>query len=334
MTYIVHIKPDGHTFFVNEGETVLSAALRQGYRFPYSCRSAICSACKGRLLEGKVSYQETMLFGLMDEERELGYALFCSAIPQSDLVVEIEGVLGPTQVPVTQARYQVQQFNKLADNVYQVWMMPTQGERIAYRAGQYLEILHQDQSPRPFSIANAPVENGLLELHIRHVANNPYTQQIINEIEQYGVLHVAGPYGQAILRPELNYPYLFIAGGTGFAPIKALLESALSAGVSKPCYLYWGVRNEADLYLSALPRQWQQVWPHFRFIPVVSGLTDKGWQGRRGLVHDAVLEDHPLLSQFQVYAAGPTEMVYAALHRFERHGLKRALMYSDAFDRP
>lgn len=333
MTYIVHTKPDGHTFFVKEGETVLTAALRQGYQFPYNCRSAICSACKGRLLKGRVSYREPFLFGLMEEERESGYALFCSAIPQTDLVIEIEGVMGPAQMPVTRADYDVQQVTQLSDTVYQVMLTPAGAERICYRAGQYLEILHRDESPRPFSIANAPQDNGLLELHIRHLANNPYTQEIINEIKQAGRLKIAGPYGQTILRQEPEYPYLFLAGGTGFAPQKALIESLLHSGINRPIYLYWGVRHEADLYLRAIPERWADHYKHFHFIPVISTDTESAWPGRKGFVHEAVLQDHTDLSRFHIYAAGPTEMVYAARHQFEQQGLKPALMYSDAFDR-
>jgi len=333
MHHTVHIKPSGYNFNVKAGETVLDAALRQGYQFPHDCMSGTCGACHGYLLEGQVEYDESFLPALSEEEREAGHALFCSAKPVSDLVIYVDNVIGPESLPVKKLIYTVKSFEQLSDSIYRVFLLPPASDRLNYHAGQYVEILQRDSSPRPFSIANAPTETGIIELHIRYSPDNPYTAELLNEIQTAGQLTLRGPYGSCILRKEPSYPVIFIAGGAGFAPHKALIEQALAEGMERPLYLYWGVRKPNDLYLNEVVQQWTRDFPHFHYIPVLS-VAHPGWSGRTGLVHEAVLVDHPDLTHYHVYASGPTEMVYAALHAFKVHNLDRSLMYSDAFDYP
>lgn len=249
----------------------------------------------------------------------------------TDLSIALEGVAA--QLPVKKLNYVVQQVTALSADIYQILLLPAETERLQYYAGQYLEILHQNQSPKPFSIANAPAADGMIELHIRHQMNNPYTQEIMDEICNVGQVCIVGPYGQNILRREPDYPIIFLAGGTGFAPIKALIEQALVNDLQQTLFLYWGIRNSSELYLAQLPQQWAKFMPHFHFIPVLSVDDSKHWIGRTGLVHTAVLQDHADLAAFQVYAAGPNEMVFAALRDFTARGLNRSLLYSDVFDK-
>ncbi|CAM4419881.1 MAG: CDP-6-deoxy-L-threo-D-glycero-4-hexulose-3-dehydrase reductase [Legionellaceae bacterium] len=235
--------------------------------------------------------------------------------------------------PLKQVAYKVEMLNQLTSTIYQVFLLPLTEEKIQYQAGQYLEIVSPDGIARPFSIANAPVKNGLIELHIRHFPGNPYTEQIIKQITQTGIVNIKGPYGKMILHTEPNYPFIFIAGGTGFAPIKALIESSLMHFPEKLMYLYWGVRTLEDLYLADLPKQWINLQPHFKFIPIISTqLEDLTWQGRHGFIHDVLLTDHSDLAHFHIYAAGPTEMVYSILHECNKIGLNKDLMYSDVFN--
>lgn len=334
MQYTVHIKPKGYNLTVKAGETVLAAALRQGFNFPHDCQNGVCGTCKGRLLEGQVEYDEPLLAALTEAEREAGYALFCSAKPVSDLVIHVEGVLGPEQLPVKKLNYKIQILEQLTPTIYRVILQPPLEDHIYYRAGQYFEILHRDTSPQPFSIANAPLgDNKSLEIHIRSRPDNLSMEELISEMKTVGELRINGPLGNCILRREPAYPMIFAAGGTGIAPLKAIIEQALAEGVKQPIYLYWGVRILSDFYLQALITRWAKYLPNFHYIPILSGKDELNkWKGRTGWVHEAIIQDHPNLEHFHIYASGPTEMVYAALHAFKSHGLNRALMYSDVLD--
>lgn len=332
MTYAIHIKPSGSTFTANADETVLAAALRHGYTFPHKTKRGICKACKGQLLEGQVHYDAKKLV-LSDEEREAGFALFCLAKPRSDLFIHLEGVRAPQTIPPKKLTYEVFSIEKLSGNTYQVVLQPPPDDRIDYQAGQYIEILHRDASPKPFSIANAPRRNGQLELHIRDLAESPFTADVINEIKTQKKLRIAGPFGNSIYRKDPAYPLILIAGGTGFAPIKSIVEQAIIERLQLPIYLYWGARTFSDLYLHDAALRWAKDVATLRYTPVLSAaLPDDHWQGRVGLVHETVLADHQDFSHHHIYASGPPEMVYAALHAFQLRGLDRALMYSDWFD--
>jgi CDP-4-dehydro-6-deoxyglucose reductase len=232
--------------------------------------------------------------------------------------------------------YALQSMELLHGNIWQVFLTPPQKKYLQYKAGQYLEIFNPAHDPRPFSIANAPIENnGIIELHIRCVANSPYTLSLIENIKKTRTLDIRGPFGQCTYKKIPEYPSIFIAGGTGFAPIKAIIEQALSEKITQPIYLYWGARTQADLYMNELASQWEKDVSHFQYIPVLSAsLEADHWTGKTGFLHDAVLADHPDLTHHHVYASGPQEMVYAALDIFKRHGLDEKLMYSDAFDFP
>lgn len=332
--YTVHIKPSGYNLIVKAGETVLYAALRQGYQFPHECVAGDCGTCRGQLLEGHVEYDEEYLPGLNDDEREAGYALFCSAKPISDLVIHVDGVIGPAQLPTKKLTYDVASCEKIGKYIYKVILQPPAEGIIEYCAGQYVEILQRDASPLPYSITNAPLsDDNHLELHIRHLPDHQETGELIKHIQIEQKIRLQGPFGSCILKQEPPYPIIFLAGGTGFAPHKALIEQALAEGIEQTIYLYWGARTLSDLYFHEQALRWAKHMPNFHYIPVLSEPTQNDhWAGRTGLVHEAVLEDHANLSHFHVYASGPYEMVYAALHVFQNLGLKRAFFYSDMLD--
>lgn len=332
MTYTVQLKPSGYTFTVTAEETVLAAALRQGYRMPYHCADKSCGACKGQLLEGQVYYDEPVTT-LSDDEREAGLALLCCAKPESDLLIHIDGVTATEPAIKKKLTYHVSQIELLSGDVYRVMLRAPLEDSLNFRAGQYLEILHRDTSPRPFSIASAPRDDNQLELHIRYLADNPFTIELLEEIKTTKQLRVVGPFGQSYYRSSPALPMILLAGGTGFAHLKAIVEQAYIEKFSLPIYFYWGARTSAELYLHDLVQEWMQLMPNFYYVPVLSAApTSDNWKGRTGLVHEAVLVDHPDLANYHIYASGPPEMVYAALRAFQSHGLNRALMYSDWFD--
>ncbi len=321
--YLVHDKVSGSTWRVNPGETVLEAALRAAYLFPHHCRNAVCGTCKGRILEGQVSYQD-LLLGISEAEREQGWALFCAAYPQSDLIIQVDGLQSHLQFPVKRLIYSVHLLQTITSQIFRVILKPPVDDFIQYHAGQYIEVLHKDANPLPFSIANAPLGENFIELHIR--VSEPAAKALLNTLQATGEVSLAGPYGHCIYANHGSLPTILLAGGTGFAPCKAIIEMALAEGLPQSLILYWGARTLADLYFHTELTRWAEALPNFHYIPV---LSEEHWQGRMGFVHEAVTQDYQDLSAAHVYAAGPPEMIYAAQKAFIARGLSRFMFQTD-----
>jgi CDP-4-dehydro-6-deoxyglucose reductase len=330
MTYIVQIKPSGNLLFVEPGHTVLQTALKAGYEFPYSCGSATCGSCMGKVLNGAFTYGHVQPYALDEAAQEDGFALFCSVQPTSDMVIEVEDVYAPGFIPARKAEYQVENHTKLTDDIYQVTLTPKK-KPLNYHAGQYMKIIADDGIPVPFSIASLPKDDGVVELQIKTINDNVYSKEFIEKIVAKKNLLLRGPYGNVRYYGELDLPIIFMAGGTGIVPIKALIEKALSHDKPQELYLFWGGRKRADLYLFEHMQALADQHPRFHFIPVLSG-TEEYWQGETGLVHEVIAKQHDNMSGHQVYASGPSEMVYQALDAFTAKGLKPQLMFSDTFE--
>jgi CDP-4-dehydro-6-deoxyglucose reductase len=190
-------------------------------------------------------------------------------------------------------------------------------ERLMFIPGQYVDILLKDGSRRSFSMANAPHDDEFMQLHVRHVPGGAFTDHVFKTMKERDILRFEGPFGTFFLREESAKPIVLVASGTGFAPIKSLVEAALKKGVSRPMTLYWGGRRPKDLYLNLLPVRWAAEHPGFKYVPVVSDAPpEDGWKGRTGFVHRAVMQDFPDLSGHQVYACGVPVMVDSARRDF------------------
>jgi CDP-4-dehydro-6-deoxyglucose reductase len=324
----VTVQPSGHAFEVQEGESILTAALRQDLVLPYGCRNGACGSCKGRILEGRVDYGVHQPKALTDEEKGQGKALFCQARPLTDLVVEARTVGAAKDIPIRTLPCRVQKLERLADDVMAISLKLPANERLQFLAGQYIEFLLKDGSRRSFSMANAPHDDELLQLHVRHVPGGQFTDHVFGKMKERDILRFEGPLGTFFLREDSPKPVVFVASGTGFAPIKSVIEHALRKNVARPMTLYWGGRRPKDLYLDALARQWP-----LKYVPVVSdALPEDGWTGRTGFVHRAVMEDFPDLSGCQVYACGVPVMVDAARRDFvQRCGLPEGEFFADSF---
>ncbi len=308
----VTLRPSGHEFEVAEGESILTAALRQHFVLPYGCRNGACGTCKGRLLEGAVDYGVYQRKALSDEEKALGKALFCQAKPLGDVVIEARTIGAVKDIVVKTLPCRVQQLERVADDVIIVYLKLPANERLQFLAGQYLEFLLKDGSRRSFSMANAPHADELMQLHVRRVAGGNFTEHVFTKMKERDILRFEGPLGTFFLREDSAKPIVFVASGTGFAPIKAIIETALFKGVTRPMTLYWGGRRPKDLYMDALARSWP-----IKYVPVVSeALPEDAWHGRTGFVHRAVMEDFPDLSGRQVYACGVPIMVESARRDF------------------
>lgn len=329
MTFQTTIQPSGHQFPIEEYETILEAALKHGYTLPYSCRDGVCGSCKGKVLQGQVDYGDGS--ALSDAEKACGMALFCCAKPLSDLVIESHEVNAVKDIQVKTMPCRVHSMEKPAEDVMVLKLKLPANERLQFLAGQYIDILLKDQKPRSFSLANAPHNDEFLELHIRNIAGGAFTQHVFNEMKERDIMRFKGPLGTFFLREDSDKPVIFVASGTGFAPIKAIIEHALYIGIKRPMHFYWGARKLSDLYMLDMAKQWESQG--IVFTPVLSdALPEDKWQGRTGFVHRAVLEDYSDLSAHEVYACGAPVVVEAAHTDFTTtRGLPNDSFFSDAF---
>ncbi|MGC2459188.1 MAG: CDP-6-deoxy-delta-3,4-glucoseen reductase [Gallionellaceae bacterium] len=327
MTFNTIIKPSNHSFPIEADETILEAGLKHGYTIPYGCRDGVCGACKGKLLQGSVEYGNRQISALSDADKADGMALFCSAMPQSDLVIECREVSAVKDIIVKSLPCRVQKMERLAEDVMVLYLKLPANERMLFLAGQYIDIMMKDDKPRSFSLANAPHDDEFLQLHIRNIPGGAFTHHVFHEMKERDILRVKGPLGTFYLREDSDKPVLFVASGTGFAPIKAIVEHALQIGIKRPMHLYWGVRKQSDFYMLDRVQEWQARG--IRFTPVVS---DEPWQGRNGFVHQAVMEDYGDLSGHQVYACGAPVVVEAAHRDYTTlRNLPEEEFFSDAF---
>jgi CDP-4-dehydro-6-deoxyglucose reductase len=333
MPFEITIKPSGHSFGCDEGETVLAAAMRADLMIPYGCRNGACGTCKGKILEGEVDYGAHQATTLTEQDKLHGLALFCVAKPRSPLAIEVREVRRAGDIQIRKLPCRVEKIDKVADDVAVVSLKLPANERLQYLAGQYIDLLLKDGRRRSFSIATPPENDALLELHVRYLAGGAFSGPLFTEFKGREIMRFEGPYGMFYLREESDKPIIFVAGGTGFAPIKAVIEHALHHGLARPMVLYWGVRTLRDLYLPQLPGEWQRQHQDFTFIPVLSEpLPEDRWPGRTGLVHRAVMADFPDLSGYQVYACGPPVMIEAARRDFtEACRLPANEFFADSF---
>ncbi|HEX4857975.1 MAG TPA: CDP-6-deoxy-delta-3,4-glucoseen reductase [Usitatibacteraceae bacterium] len=330
--FTITLKPSGNTFKALSGETVLEAALRHGIGLPYGCRNGACGSCKGRLLAGDFDYGQYQEKTLRPEEKAAGKALFCVGKACSDLTLEVKEIGGTGDLAIRTLPCRVERIEKPAADVAILFLkLPTQ-ERLQFLAGQYLDILLKDGKRRSFSMANAPHNDQHLELHIRLVPGGHFTDYVFNQMKERAILRFEAPLGTFFLREDTDKPIIFMAGGTGFAPIKAIIEHALYKHIDREMVLYWGCRSLSDVYLPNLPAQWAAENPNFTFIPVLSEpKPEDNWPGRTGFVHQAILDDFPSLAGYQVYACGAPAMIDAGKRAFVEIGLPEEEFFADSF---
>lgn len=333
MSHQITLTPSQHQFHSENGETLLDSALREGVNLPYGCRNGACGACKGRVLSGSVDHGAFQEHALNEADRAAGMTLLCCAKPLTDVTVEVREVSASKGMSVKTLPCRVETLTRPAPDVAILTLKLPAGERLQFLAGQYIEILLKDGKRRAYSLANPPHDDAFLQLHIRHVPGGLFTDHVFKEMKEKAILRFEGPRGSFFLREDSDKPIILVASGTGFAPIKSIVEHALHNRHQRPMTLYWGARTPADLYMAELPRQWAAQNAHVQFVPVISEpQAGDGWTGRTGFVHQAVLDDCADLSAHQVYACGAPPMVAAAKETFtQQRGLPEDEFYSDAF---
>lgn len=333
MTSTVTLLPGQQVISVSDSESILDAALRAGINLPHSCKGGHCASCRARILSGSVRYLSGLPPGITPQEQAEGYALLCQARPASaELAIETRQTHTPaadTQVRSIPCR--IEHMEPLAPDVMEVTLRLPQAELFTFVAGQYIDIMLPGSRRRSFSLANPPHDAERLVLHVRRVRGGEFTQQLFDSMKEKALLRIEGPLGQFAFREASLRPALFVGGGTGYAPLRAMLRSLLERGDTRPLELYWGVATEADLYAEPEIRAWLKTYPNLRFTPVLSA-PSSGWNGPTGLVHAAVLADHPRLAGYDVYAAGPPAMIEAIRHDFAAAGLPPDQLFFDSFD--
>jgi CDP-4-dehydro-6-deoxyglucose reductase, E3 len=336
----VTIVPTGQSFAADPQEPVLSAALRAGLNLPHSCKGGHCASCRARVLSGEIVYPDCDLpAGITPEEAAERYALLCQAMAVSDLVVETREVRPAQEVEVRSLPCRIDRMERLADDVIAVFLRLPAVEQFPFRAGQYLDFILSGGRRRSFSIASAPADGPMLEVHVRRASSSGFTGQLFDTMRTGTLLRIEGPLGQFWFRGESPRPALMVGGGTGYAPLRAMLRQLLAAGDRRPLTLYRGSRTSRDLYEHNWLMNVAFVRKQFDYRPVLSAVEEDApeesgpWTGRTGLVHETVLaEVGERLADFDVYASGPPAMIESIRHEFVERGLPRDQLFFDSFD--
>jgi CDP-4-dehydro-6-deoxyglucose reductase, E3 len=341
MTFTVTLSPSGRQFTVERDEAILLAAIRQGVGLSYGCKDGACGSCKSKLLDGRVIHGAHQTKALSAEEEESGWTLTCRAAAQTDVTIEARTVVGAGEVAPRKMPARVASLEKPTSDVAVLRLQMPATEAFVYKAGQYIDILLRDGAKRSYSMANAPHRQAEVlgtgqpgvELHIRHMPGGKFTDAVFSTLKEKDILRVEGPFGSFFLREDSDKPLVLLASGTGFAPIKALIEHMQHHNIQRSAVLYWGCRSKADLYLHEWALNAASQMPNLHYVPVLSEPTaSDDWVGRTGFVHQAVMHDWPDLSQHQVYACGAPVMVDAAKQDLAaRCGLPMTEFFADSF---
>ncbi len=332
MSYQVSIQPSGHDFQVEPGQSILDAALQHGIGLPYGCRNGACGSCIATLVSGNIEYPGGSPDALQPDSPS-DQVVICQATATSDLILRVREVQADQDVDVKMLPCRAEHLQRLSHDVMQVQLKLPETERLQFLAGQYIEFILKDGRRRAFSIANAPHQDEYLELHIRHVPGGSFTGHVFDEMKDRALLRIEGPLGSFYLREDSTRPIIMMAGGTGIAPLKGILDHAFYIGFDHPIHLFWGVQEKRDLYMDELPKAWADKYPQFSYTPVLSDPqhTD-AWQGETGFVNDAVLRAYPQLEAFDIYMSGPPAMIEVATPVFVENGAHLDHLYSDAFE--
>ena len=332
-SFAISVQPSGIQFEAQPGESLLAAGIRQGIGLPYGCKDGACGSCKCKLVSGQVAQSNFQRKALSEDEEAQGFVLTCSAKALSDITLESRQVTPAGALPVKKMPTRVSSLTRKTDDVMVMQLQLPANDTFVYRAGQYVEFILRDGARRSYSMANAPSQGPGVDLHIRHMPGGRFTDLVFGSMKEKDILRIEGPMGSFFLREESSKPMVFLASGTGFAPLKALLEHMQHCGITRPVTLYWGGRRPADLYMDDWVRAQCDAMPNLGYVPVVSdALPEDAWQGRTGFVHRAVLEDFPDLSGHQVYACGAPVVVDSAKRDFGAlAGLPADEFFADAF---
>lgn len=332
MPHTVSVSGSDVAFAVEPTETILDAALRLGLPAPYGCKTGHCGACRAHLNSGRIDYAAEPL-ALSPAERDAGLVLLCEARARSDVELDMQLLARDGHLRARNLPARINGRSQLAHDVWALRLQVPKAKPFDFLPGQYVDFLLPNGERRSFSLAAPPNPDNELLMQLRKVPGGSFVQHVVDELDDCAVLRIQGPLGGFFLREAPDRPAVFIAGGTGFAPIRAMLMQALDAGETKPLHLYWGVRARRDLYEAELAQRWADAHPNVQFTPVLSEPDpEDAWSGRTGFVHLAVAEDYPDCSGLDVYISGPPILVESAKRDLGQQGLKPERTFYDAFE--
>lgn len=333
MSFKISVPASGHEFIAEEDESILEAAIRQGIGLPYGCRNGTCGKCAGEVISGETKCDADSLRAIAKKEFETGKTLFCQACAVSDLEIKVREIVKGADIEIKTLPCRVEKMVLLTHDIMQLKLKLPETERLQFMAGQYLEILLKDGKRRAFSIANAPHDDACIELHIRHVPDGHFGDFVFDGLKEKDLLRIEGPLGSYFLREDSDRPVILMGGGTGFAPLKGMLEHAFYINLDRPVHLFCGARAKRDLYMDDIVSQWLRKYPGLKYTPVLSDPAEEDdWQGETGFVHESVVRHYPDLTGYDVYLSGPPPMVKAGMDLFYEKGLPETQIYSDSFE--
>ena len=333
MSFKIRVPASGHEFDIEQGESILEAALRHGVGLPYGCRNGACGKCAGEVISGEVDYGAATLRALAKKAVDDGKAIFCQARACSDLDIAVREIEKSGDIEIKTLPCRLEKKQLLTHDVMLLLLKLPESERLQFMAGQYIEFLLKDGKRRAFSIANAPHDDEYIELHIRHVPDGHFGDFVFDGLKEKTLMRFEGPLGSYYLREESDRPVILMGGGTGFAPLKSMLEHIFHVGTKRQLHLFCGVRARRDLYMNDLVHEWLKKHDNIKYTPVLSEpATEDNWQGETGFVHESVIRHYPDLSGHDVYLSGPPPMVKAGMDLFYDCGLPESQIYSDSFE--
>ncbi len=332
----VSLAKSDKSFSAAPGRSLLDAALDAGLRVPHSCKGGNCGACRARLLRGEVDYPAGPPLGLADSEAAAGHILLCRAHARSDLELELDEIRPAGAALVKRLPCRIERVVHLSHDVVGLHLRLPAAEEFQFEAGQYVDVLLSGGRRRSFSIASPPHDARPLELHVRRAAGGEFSERVFGANVERMLLTIEGPYGQLVVRDTgdpsaVRAPLLLVGGGTGVAPLISILRHFIDNGVERDMALYWGVRSERDLYAHEVLLDLARRAGRLRYVPVLSE-PGADWAGRRGWVHQAVIDDFARLDQHEILASGPPAMIEAVRRDFAARGARGDRVRCDSFD--
>ena len=333
MSYTLTIEPIGRTIDINEGQTILDAALREGIYLPHACCHGLCATCKVQIVDGEVDHGQASNFALMDYEREEQKCLACCATLQSDVVIEADIDEDPDalNLPIDDFTGVVERIENLTPTIKGVWIKLD--KPMKFQAGQYVNLSVGELESRAFSLANCPTTGDLIELNIKQVPGGQVTGYIHGELKVGDSVKVTGPYGRFFTRKSAQVPLIFMAGGSGLSSPKSMIADLLEEGCELPITLVYGARTRDELYDHDLFMQWTQQYPNFTYVPALSAVEEgDAWDGFRGFVHDAAKAkfDNDFRGH-KAYLCGPPLMIESCISTLMQGRLYERDIYTEKF---
>ncbi len=324
----VQLQPSGHEFFVEGTDTVLEAALHAGLALNYGCSNGNCGQCKARVVSGELMKVRPHDYVLSEAEKSSGYALMCSNTAMTDLVIEAGEAAAAADIPFQHITAHVRSIDPLGDEMLLLHLQTPRNQRLRFLAGQDVVLKFSHSLSAEFPMAGCPCDDRNLLFHIHKTPGNHFADYVATKLKTGEAVMVEGPKGSFVLHEDSPRPLIFIAFGTGFAPVKSLMEHAMALDSTESMHLYWAVSHESDLYFPNWPRAMADALDNFRYTPLVAGTVLETAAGRQerllGDLLQRIVDEHPVLSDFDIYVAGSEPLLDVARKWLLEQGLPEA----------